>query len=74
MVIKKKGTAILLSVLFGMFGWLYTYQDDAWKFWLNLAITVLSFGLWGLVAWVWAIIDACTKDAEQLKNYGKKKG
>jgi len=58
---KQKSTGIVLAVLFGMFGWLYTYKRDAWKFWLNLAMTVLTIGFWGIVAWVWAIIDMSVK-------------
>lgn len=33
---KQKTTAVVLLVLFAVFGWLYTYKRDAWKFWLNL--------------------------------------
>src|SRR3954464_1455295 len=54
---KVKSTGLVLAVLFGLFGWLYTYKRDAWKFWLNLCMAVITLGLWGLVAWVWVIID-----------------
>ena len=28
---KSKTTAVVLVVLFALFGWIYTYQRDAWK-------------------------------------------
>jgi hypothetical protein len=58
---KSKTTAVILVVLFGLLGWIYTYQRDAWKLWLNLALTVVTIGIWGLVAWVWAIIDMAAR-------------
>lgn len=48
----KKGTAILLAVFFGFWSWLYTYQRDAWKFWLCFAINLFFFSpvvfLWNI--------------------------
>jgi hypothetical protein len=61
---KSKTTAVVLVVLFALFGWIYTYQRDAWKFWLNLALTVVTVGIWGVVAWVWAIIDMAVRPSE----------
>lgn len=66
---KSKSTAVILAVLFGLFGWLYTYQRNNWKFWLNLGIGVLSLGLWALVAWVWAIVDVAVKPSEWYEGY-----
>ena len=58
---KVKSTGVVLAVLFGLFGWLYTYKRDAWKFWLNLCMAFITLGVWGLVAWVWAIIDMAVR-------------
>ena len=70
---KDKGTSVLLVVLFGFFGWLYTYKRDAWKFWLNLALFLLlllpTLGLYGLVAWVWAIIDVSVRPSEWYRQF-----
>jgi hypothetical protein len=35
---RKKSTAILLAVFFSFWAWLYTYKQDAWKFWVCLGI------------------------------------
>ena len=66
---KVKSTAIVLVVLFGVFGWLYTYQRDNWKFWLNLGLAVVTLGIWGLVAWVWAIIDMSVRPSEFYESF-----
>ena len=66
---KSKTTAVVLVVLFGLFGWIYTYQRDAWKFWLNLGLTVVTIGLWGLVAWIWAIIDVAVKPGPFYESF-----
>ena len=39
---KSKTMAILLALLLGLFTWLYTYKQDARKFWLGLGLTILS--------------------------------
>lgn len=66
---KSKTTSVILVVFFGLFGWIYTYQRDAWKFWLNLGLTVVTIGLWSLVAWVWAIIDVAVRPAAWYEAY-----
>ena len=59
---KQKTTAVLLAVFLTFWSWIYTYKVDAWKFWLNLALSVLTIGAWALfVAWPWAIIDAARR-------------
>ena len=40
---KRKWIAVVLVLLFGFFGWLYTYKKDKWKFWLYIPIFVLIF-------------------------------
>jgi hypothetical protein len=66
---RQKATAVVLAVLFGLFGWLYTYKRDAWKFWLNLALTVVTIGIWGLIAWVWAIIDMAVRPSHWYEQF-----
>lgn len=66
---KDKTTAILLAVFLGFWTWLYTYRNDSWKFWLNLILTIITFFLWGIVSWIWAIIDTAIKPDEYYKNY-----
>ena len=59
---KQKTTAVLLAVFLTFWTWIYTYKVDAWKFWLNFALSILSLGLWAVfVAWPWAIIDAARR-------------
>ncbi|MCL4479769.1 MAG: hypothetical protein M1381_11880 [Deltaproteobacteria bacterium] len=66
---KEKTVAILLAVFLGFWTWVYTYQKDAGKFWGNLIFTVITFGIWGIVAWIWAIISAVTRPDEFYMNY-----
>ena len=66
---KSKTTAVLLAVFLSYWTWLYTYKKNAWKFWLNLGLVILSAGFWGIVAWIWAIIDNATKPAEWFESY-----
>jgi hypothetical protein len=66
---KDKTGAVLLAVFLGFWTWCYTYQRDSWKFWLNLALCVLTLGFWYLVAWPWAIIDVCVKPQSWYDNF-----
>jgi hypothetical protein len=70
---KKKSTAVILAILFGIFSWCYTYKYDGWKFWLNLFLAIASIfvagGLWGIVALIWVIIDQATKPNEFYDCY-----
>jgi len=66
---KKKATAVLLAVFLSYWTWLYTYKRDAWKFWLNLALSIVTVGFWQLVAWPWAIIEAASRSADYYENF-----
>lgn len=70
---KKRSTAVLLAVFLSFWTWLYTYKEDAWKFWLNLLLTIFTLGFWGIVAWIWAIIDTSVRSKESYAEYGAKK-
>lgn len=66
---KDKTVAVLLAVFLGFWTWVYTYQRDSGKFWLNLVLSVVTLGIWGIVAWIWAIVDACTKPTSYYANF-----
>jgi hypothetical protein len=66
---KSKTVAIVLAVLFASFAWLYTYKIDKRKFWINLLLYVATLGLWGIAAWIWAIIDTAGKDEAFYIHY-----
>lgn len=67
---KSKTTAVLLAVFLSFWTWLYTYKVDSWKFWLNLALSVLTIGIWALfVASPWAIIDAARRPAKWYEAF-----
>jgi len=68
---KSKSTGIILAVFFGLFAWLYTYKLDKNKFWFNLIGALITFGIWGFVAWIWAIVDMSVKDNDMYENYSK---
>ncbi|MBI2451798.1 hypothetical protein HYV50_01825 [Candidatus Pacearchaeota archaeon] len=64
---KSKTTVVILAVLFAFWTWLYTYQDDSWKFWLNLILSLTI--IWIPVAWIWSIIDVSKKPEEYYLKY-----
>jgi hypothetical protein len=66
---KEKTPAILLAVFLGFWTWVYTWRRDQWKFWTNLGLTVLTLGFWGVVAWIWAIVDVCVKPDDWYRNF-----
>ena len=69
---RKKSTAMVLAVLFGFWAWLYTYRENAWKFWLGLVISVTCWWLFflpNLAIWIWAMVDNGTKPKEWYDNY-----
>lgn len=59
---RSKNTAVVLAVFFSFWAWLYVFtEENQWKFWLNLCLTIVTLGIWGIVAWIWAIIDLALK-------------
>ena len=66
---KKKSVAVILAVFFGIFSWTYTYKYDAWKFWLNLTLVLITLGFWGIVAFIWVIVDQAIKPQEAYSTY-----
>ena len=69
-VIKKsKTTAILLAVFLGAFAWLYCWRIDYWKFWVGLAIALITYGYGGVIVWIWAVVDMAVRPKEFYENY-----
>ena len=46
---KDKTVSVLLAVFLGFWTWLYTYRDDAAKFWTVLGVQIFGFLIWILV-------------------------
>jgi len=57
---KNRVTYMLLGVMLGALGAHSFYAGSMKKGFVQLGITLLSFGLAGLMVWIWAIIDICT--------------
>lgn len=66
---KSKTIAILLAVFLGQLAWAYTWKYDAWKFFVNFFLVIISFGLWALFAWIWSIVDMSVKPKELFEEY-----
>jgi hypothetical protein len=80
---KNKAIAIVLAIFFGHWAWLYTYREDASKFWINTAVhagsfvlTILTLGIFALVwlpiifaSWIWAIVDTLSKSDDWYVGY-----
>lgn len=65
----EKTPAVLMAIFLGFWCWLYTYERSKTKFWVNFALTIVSFGYWSIVAWIWAIIDAASKPEDYYTKY-----
>lgn len=57
---RNRTTFLLLGVLLGALGGHSFYAGYTKKGFLQLGITVLTFGFGGLMVWIWAVIDICT--------------
>ncbi len=68
-VSKDKTVALLLAIFLSFWTWIYTYEKDSWKFWLNLSLTIVTIGFWGIVAEIWAIVDVATKPDSYYINF-----
>ena len=68
---KKKGVSVGLAVFLSQWTWLYTYREDAWKFWVGLMLNLILW--WTLIVplgvWIWAMVDTGTKLKEWYENY-----
>ena len=66
---KTKTTSVVLAVFLGFWTWLYTYKKDSWKFWVNMPLTILTIGIWGIVSWPWAVIDVAVRPSQWYEEY-----
>ncbi len=66
---KDKTIALLLAIFLGFWTWVYTYDLDSGKFWINFILSLVSCGLWGFVAWIWAIIDVVSRPDSFYTNF-----
>lgn len=66
---KERVVALLLAIFLAFWTWLYTYKVDATKFWLNLALTIVTCGLWSVIAWVWALVDVLSRPESFYTNF-----
>lgn len=68
---KSKTTAVVLAVLFGYWSWLYTKNDNLWKFWLGILLSLFFF--WTIIVpfgiYIWAIIDNAVQPTEYYQKY-----
>lgn len=76
---KMKMAAVIMIILFGFFGWIYTYGRSAEKFWI--AFTILVFLvltsyylsdfilLFTIGIWIWPLIDVSSKSSSFYENY-----
>ena len=80
---KSKTASVLLAIFFSYFTWIYTYREDAAKFWAGFGINIVMFVLtvftlglgifiWipvGLAFWVWSMVDVTSKSDAWYANY-----
>ncbi|CAN5639316.1 hypothetical protein BH23PAT1_BH23PAT1_2920 [soil metagenome] len=66
---RKKIIAVILAIFFAHFSWIYTYEKNVSKFWINFVLSLLSAGVWLPVAWLWAVIDNASKTEEYYAGY-----
>jgi len=66
---KSKTTAVLLAVFLAFWTWLYTYKKDAWKFWVNLGVGIVTLGIFWIASWIWAIIDVCMRSEQWYQQF-----
>ncbi len=66
---KYKATAIWLSIFFGFWAWIYTWEKDQWKFWTGLGVTAGTLGFAYIAFYVWAIVETASRTEEFYSNY-----
>ncbi|GAC1392606.1 MAG: hypothetical protein NVSMB46_08880 [Candidatus Saccharimonadales bacterium] len=66
---RKKKIAVQTAVIFGLFSWLYTFEKNKTKFWINLGLLILTIGYWSPISWLWAVIDNVIKPDDYYNQY-----
>jgi len=58
----SRRNGILIAIFFGWWYWaLYTYQIDKRKCWWNLLGIIVTVSYWGIVVWIWTIVNAVSR-------------
>lgn len=66
----KRRSGIWIAILFGWWYWAaYTYEIDKRKVWWNLLGIIVTVGYWGVVAWIWTIINAASRSQKFYALY-----
>jgi hypothetical protein len=68
---KEKSTAVILAVILGFWTWLYTYRRDKFKFWVSCILTLVTFGFFWFIAWIWAIVETVNRPKEFYENFSQ---
>jgi len=68
---KQKSASIVLAVFFNFFSWIYTYEKDALKFWISFGLTIITFGYFLPISWLWALILAISRKQEDFDSISK---
>ena len=70
---KTRNVALLLAILLGGFGLLYSYREDKVSFWLFLVSVIFLF--WTVIIpfiwWIIAIMKVIQRDEDFYLNYYK---
>lgn len=66
---KSKGAAFFLAVFFGPFTWLYTYQRDSRKFWINFVFILVTGGIWFGFVYIYVLIEWLFRPNAFYDNY-----
>jgi hypothetical protein len=74
---RAKGASVLLAVFLTFWTWVYTYKQDAWKFWVGLVLSFIgvvtaAFAVGFLIlfgVWLWAVIDTGIKPEQWYQQY-----
>ena len=67
---KDKYIAVTLALFTGGLGfWLYTYEKNKVKFWVNFILAIITFSIWILVALIWGLIEAEAHDESWYDLY-----
>ena len=79
---KSRAVALILSVLFSYWTWLYTFKRDRIKFFIALILAIAAFiGYYvisrlayfslavSLILWVWPLVDTLRKTPDWYAGY-----
>ena len=72
---KTKLSAVLISIFFGLFGFLYTYRKSKLQWWWSFGIFIFALfmnddilsNLMGVGILIWVIVDRATRPSDYYK-------